>query len=599
MSGKHYRLLVALTVCLMAYTIQVKAQATNMSVYIPLVPWNRILYPEGVYEPFAVGLPGTHRHTFDLMFLNYTSPANYEIECDIMRSDGSHMALSKVTPDSNGVVEVLSYTLLPGDPIDKHTPWEVINCSLKSDAGVVVFNTTSAYGSPLEKRIHVHENTWTRFNTIDDDAYLAGQCFLGLTKRYFNNSLQCDYAGDVAFAVAMSRGMNVEGDCQDNVDGAEQNGDVDCADIYCQGIVYSCKAHTYLGDPFLGSCRNGLCWERKTFAGHTITYYYTRYIRNGGTLKFRFNGGRYSTRKPISYAITGLAGYSGYGSYAAQGAHKPSTEYMTQGSYALEDSGGYIGDIDFVMYLRPEGVRYGWNTLNVYIIHYGQDLLIENIPFYVSDSAPSNWDESDEMSSIINDPCGDDLDNDLSYVADCADSNCNGELSGDDCTGGNAYCEYGIERTCHDCFDNDADVWMDCVDRNCDGRAGNYLDLSDLCEHGCEGCELNYPSHCTDGFDNDADGYVDCADVSLCWGRGGDSVTMPCPSNEGNSPAWCGDGQDNDFDGLSDCMDYDCAGVQYMGGYLCPFNETHTAQGVFMPQWCFDNVDNDLDNPDR
>lgn len=563
--------------------------------------WNRIAYPEGVYEPYASNLPGTHKHTFNITFYNFTSDAGNLLQCRIRMSDGTNLTVNNTVPESNNTVEHLSLTIPSSYDkyVSKLRPWEILNCSIYNGDGVHIYSDTSAYGSPLERRIYVHGNSWTRFDSVDDDAYRASRCFLGIPKRYFNNTHYCDYAGDVAFAVTMSRGMKLEGWCHDGEDGPEQNGDVDCDDIYCRGIPYSCISHDYAGDPFYGVCRNGLCWETKNFGGHDITYHYTRYIRPGGTLKVRIDGGRYSTSRPISYAITGLDGFRLYGSYAATGSHKPVNEEVTQTSYAVEDPTGYYGDIDFVMYLRPENVNPGWNVFSLYMVHYGQDLLIDGIPYYVSENAPSNWDESETMNPIVVKPCGDGLDNDLSYSVDCRDSRCDGEPSGSDCGGGDAVCEYGVESVCHDCFDNDADGRVDCADNNCDGRRGDYFNPGNVCEYGGEGCGSFYPSHCVDGFNNDAEEGVDCMDRTCCWGRGGDSTTQPCPAYEDNDPLWCQDGIDNDFDGHTDCRDYDCGRVQAGGSYMCPYNEAYDVDGVLKPEQCFDSVDNDLDNPSQ
>ncbi|MBD3388100.1 MAG: hypothetical protein GF416_03550 [Candidatus Altiarchaeales archaeon] len=598
MVHKGYRIITLLAAALIICSVSVSSQEVNMSVTIPIVPWNKIIYPDGVYEPYMEGLKGTHRHTFKLKFLNFTAEAGSTLSCLLRRSDGSLQSLYEIVPQSKDRVEELEYTVQVSDPINKAVPWYVVNCTLRDGLGELLYVDKSHYNHPLKKQIYVHGNTWTRFDTIYDDAYLASRCWMGIPKRYFNNSVWCDYAGDVGFAVAMSRGMYVEGDCHDGADGMDQNTDVDCEDIYCQGMIYSCSPKAWAGDPFLGSCSSGVCWETKRFAGHDVTYYYTRYVRAGGTLKVRFKPDRYYTTKPISYALTGLPGFSSEGTYTDHDSHKPENEEVTGTSYALEDPKGYYGDMDFVMYLNPAGVRQGWNTFSIYMVHHGQDLLIEGIPYYVSDNAPSNWDESDIMPPAIDIPCGDGLDNDLSYSYDCLDSNCDGEVGGNDCEGGPAYCEYALEGDCDDCFDNDADYSVDCGDYNCNGEPGNYYDPSDICEFGCEGCGGSYPSHCVDGFDNDKDGVIDCMDRSSCWGRGGESDSQPCPAYESNSPSWCADGLDNDFDGAVDCEDYDCRGVQIGAAYACPYNELYDVEGNFRPDQCFDNKDNDLDSPD-
>ena len=569
------------------------AAATNMSVVIPIVPWNKVLYPEGVYEPYASGLAGTHRFTFNMSFLNFTAPGGATLQCSVRMSDGRLLNISKPTVASSKIIERLSYTIKAGDPVNRMTPWQVESCSLLNPAGQALYQSNSSYGHPLNRRILVHQNQWTRFSSPSDDGSLAIECFNEVPKRYLNNSYQCDFAGDVAFAAAMSRGMNIEGDCGDGADGTDKNGDVDCQDIYCRGWPFTCISHKYVGDPFTGICRNGLCWETKKVAGKDVTYWYTRYVKPGGSLKVRIKVDDYSTSKPISFALTGLVSYSQEGNYVARGLHKPGSEQKTQTSYSLTDPRGYYGSMDFVMYLQPGGVKYGWNTFNLYIVHMDRDLLIENIPYFISDAGPTNWDESEDMVGQIINPCADGFDNDLSYSTDCKDPNCNGKLGGKNCQRRDAYCEYGIEDTCDDCFDNDANIKTDCADRNCDGKPGNATNPSVLCSLGCEGCGTKYPANCLDGFDNDGNGLVDCIDLS-CRGRGGSDPTKPCPGSEGIDPASCSDGIDNDFDGFIDCQDYDCRGKPG-----CITNEAYDAAGRPAPQQCFDGIDNDLDNPEQ
>jgi hypothetical protein len=592
-----------LAMLLYAYLLPSNANAgsgaINATVTIPIVPWNKIVYPEGIYEPAATGLPGTHRFAFNLTFLNFSAAAGTRVQCTIRRSDGSMMYLNKsVAQTGLPKVEYMAYTLQPSDPVNKHTPWVVENCSLISAANQVLYSTNSSYYSPLNRRILVHGNQWTRFGTFDDDAYLARECFDEVPKRYFNNSYKCDFAGDIGYAVSMSRGMALEGSCADGVDGSERNGDVDCADIYCKGIAYTCAQHVYVGDPFGGICRNGLCWETKRIGGKDVTYTYTRYVGFGGSLKVVFQATDYSTSKPISFALTGFPRFQDHGGYPNRGSHIPSSEVVTRTSYAVGDPGGYYGSMEFALYVNPQDVRPGWNSFNIYIAQYGKDLLIEGIPYYVSESAPLNWDEKDSMSPSIVKPCSDGLDNDLNFVSDCRDSSCDGESGGKNCVGADTVCEYGSEDACNDCFDNDADNRTDCQDPDCNGKPGNHTNPALTCEYGCEGCGEYYPAHCQDGFDNDGNGKTDCWDA-YCRGKGGDSTALPCPSRESLKPEWCADGKDNDYNGAIDCKDYSCRNVQLNARSVCPYSEAYKADGTYAPDQCFDGVDNDLDNPDR
>ncbi|MFH2009853.1 MAG: hypothetical protein ABI333_24880 [bacterium] len=149
--------------------------------------------------------------------------------------------------------------------------------------------------------------------------------------------------------------------------------------------------------------------------------------------------------------------------------------------------------------------------------------------------------------------CSNGADDDGDGDADCADSDCNGQVcgpNGQTCTGGQCTCPGGgTEAACGDGLDNDCDGHVDCADSDCIGVPP------------CEQPEQS----CTDGIDNDADGDTDCDD-SDCAG-------LPAETN-------CTDGLDNDCDGAVDCADSDCNGVGF-----CEQPE----------QTCNDGLDNDGD----
>ena len=167
-------------------------------------------FPEGVYEPYATGLAGMHKFTFNITFHNLTAAAGQNLECQIKRSDGSIFPLNETLSSSVTNRDYnLQYTLQPGDPIDKTIPWLVQNCTLyTSEGGSVVYTNSSYYNRPawLANKIFVHGNTWSQFSTTGDDAYRALDCFLQFDKVYFNNTHRCDSSGDVAFSVTMAQG---------------------------------------------------------------------------------------------------------------------------------------------------------------------------------------------------------------------------------------------------------------------------------------------------------------------------------------------------------------------------------------------------------
>jgi len=605
-----------------------------------VVAWLNISFPEGVYEPYNATIPGTHKFDFNITFQNFSASSGSILECEIEMSNGSMLYLNKTLGSSvsNGQ-EYLNHNMSFSDSYNKTSPWWVHNCSLYNSGRGLLYTNATDYGREpwLGKKIFVHGNTWSRFDDIGDDAYRALDCFLQFDKVFFNNTYRCDYSGDVAFAVAMSRGVNIEGWCHD---GQDNDGNVlsDCGDQYCGGITYSCANHTPVDDPFGGTCSNGICWETKTVGGHSTTYYYTRYVQNGGTLKFRFDGGSYSTGQPIAFALTDLDdGFVSYGKYPAPGSHNLTSDQIAQSggqnvTYKAEDASGYTGDIDMVMYVNlTSGWSSGEHNITVSITQYGSNLIIYDVPIIVSSSAPTNWNETEEMSGTISAPCSDPAvsgyvpDNDLDYYPNCADQDCDGFIGGTNCTSGNAYCEYGLELTCYDCFNNDAQDGYDCADADCDLKPGDYQDMTNLCEYQ-EGAGFSNATHesfypwrtaCADLFDNDQDAstpystgytdYIDCCDPTVCWQKGGTSTSDPCPSNESNLAGWCFDGINNDYDdgsnsrscsqtGGSDCRDYDCRG-QTNGTDTCPTNERHNRYGQVNDSQCFDNIDNDLDNP--
>lgn len=576
--------------------------SVNFSVERITGTWDYIEYPEGVYEPYNAGLIGTHLFNFRIKFVDLSASSGDTLECEIKQSDGSifdvNETLSSTIIDSNYSI---NYTLQNSDSIDKSAPWKILNCSLYDSSRSLLVSNDSDYYSHNNKSILVHGNTWTKFDGATHDAYLAGLCFLGWPKHYFNNSLYCDYIGDVAFSVSMASSFFVEGYCHDEIDG-DLNGDTDCSDRYCRGIPYSCIDHDYAGDPFEGTCTNGVCTDSRTIGGHEISYTYNRYVEPDGTLKVRFDGGDYSTTKPILFAITDLVAndYDNmYGNYT-DSYSLPNVSH-TATSIVAQDESGYTGDIDMVLWVNLSSGNYSAGNeynFSLYIVQEGFDLLIAGNPVIIDSSAPSVWDESDIGTSRTN-PCSSSVDEDIDYSNNCVDSDCDGELGGTSCDGGAAYCE-SPEATCYDCFDNDADGNYDCGDSDCDLKAGNYLDLTDLCHYSGEG-KSDYDASiypwtdaCADSFNNDQEDGVDCYDVSYCRDRGGSSTTLPCPAYENNSDAWCFDSLDNDYDSSVDCRDQDCLGVSY-GGQICSTNESIDINGNVNPYRCFDGFDNDFD----
>jgi hypothetical protein len=315
--------------------------------------WDRIIWPEGVYEPPNASRIGTYKSRFNITFVNLTAGSGNLLECMIRTSDGSLKSVNQLLgSDYNGENVTLSYNLQVSDSIDKTVPWHVVNCTLYNGGGNVIYSTSKYYNEFLnqclawEKNIAVHKSRWYRFSSVDEDAYRAGQCFLGYPKYYFNNSWYCDYAGDVAYVVKNSLSLKYENHCHDNID---NDGDflVDGFDHDCRGITYSNQNHSYAGDPFTGSCTNGLCTDTREFQMHSVTYTYTRYVPPGGTLKVRMNGGGYSTSQPVSYSIThlgepGNSGHDAQGNYNYHGRYLPNCSTTDITYQCQAEAGTYL-----------------------------------------------------------------------------------------------------------------------------------------------------------------------------------------------------------------------------------------------------------------
>jgi hypothetical protein len=217
--------------------------------------------PQGVFEPSNAGLAGTHLSTFDIGLSNFFGGVNQLLECEMLLPDGSRRVVNKTLSSARrGVGETLSYTLTNADAttgVQANKIWYLDLCRVASaslGAACVTDATCAPSGicdegvskcrqvlttSSNRKPIYTHGNTWTGLNAAQDQ-YTAVKCNAGFTNSFFKNAAQCDYAGDASFALAMRRGIPVEGKCADGIDN-DGNGQIDCADRYCKGISYQCQ----------------------------------------------------------------------------------------------------------------------------------------------------------------------------------------------------------------------------------------------------------------------------------------------------------------------------------------------------------------------
>lgn len=218
----------------------------------------RVVRPEGIYEPLAAGLPGTHLFAFEIMLADTWASAGQRAECDLALPDGStRTAGTDVTATLRGGVLAVDYSMGPSDTVQQNKIWYITTCRLAdapgatpcaSDAGCqpagvcdesAGFCRQILYSTERKLPVFTHGNEWSGLEA-SEDQYAAVKCHAGFPGSYFKNAAQCDFAGDASFALTMRRGMPLEGYCADGIDN-DGNGQIDCEDRYCQGISYRCQ----------------------------------------------------------------------------------------------------------------------------------------------------------------------------------------------------------------------------------------------------------------------------------------------------------------------------------------------------------------------
>ncbi len=355
-------------------------------------------------------------------------------------------------------------------------------------------------------------------------------------------------------------------------------------------------------------CPGNICTGTVVVGGQTVTYAYTQHLSSNGQFRIRLNGGVYSTTGMVSFIVHDMPAFAstGYLANPTNGAQAMTETDVNPGNTAYErrDSDGCPSCIyDQVMSVQYSGLAAGTYAFSFTVIQNGDSGGRNALPFYVDAGAPANDNEATAWGAVsgMDFPCADTYDNDLDFLADCADPQCSGSV-GKVSTG--ALCQIP-ETTCNDEFDNDADGKPDCLDADCDGRVGQPSGTA-LCQY------LNERgAGCTDNFNNDGDvdptnpslPLTDCADnlsvppgnpANYCWKQSG----YGCPAVE-NCGTAADDDKDKSYDQAWDnapltgvnCQDYDCA-----GNPACPAQENKTAGGVDADSQCFDGLDNDLDH---
>lgn len=227
--------------------------------------WNNITWPEGVYEPYNVSLVSyNHQYLLNFTFRNFTAYAGFNLTCIIDLKNGQYKTINTTLSSDiafGNYSLVYSMSASDANSIRRssvgHIPWEVVNCSLY-EGNRLVYTNTSDYGSLLQKKLYVHNNSWSGF-IADGDATAAALCWLGRPAIWFNNTRQCHFAGDRAYAIALSKGNKIEGYCYDGIDN-DASTKWDCnssnqagkgTDSLCKGLFYSC-----------GSPEDGLTYDQ-------------------------------------------------------------------------------------------------------------------------------------------------------------------------------------------------------------------------------------------------------------------------------------------------------------------------------------------------
>lgn len=211
--------------------------------------------------------PGTHSSDLNIAFDGISAAKNDWLECEVLLPDFSRRVFGETLagPLSNQGY-ALTYKIQANDPVEANKLWYIVGCRLAGPAkvtkcgnsqscraqgdcdtdcgtGAICVEQNAEYrchdviaSSQKTRPVYSHSNLWSGLGA-SEDQYSAIKCNAGFPANYFLNAAQCDFTGDASFALSMRRGIPVEGDCEDGIDN-DGNGDIDCADRYCQGVTY-------------------------------------------------------------------------------------------------------------------------------------------------------------------------------------------------------------------------------------------------------------------------------------------------------------------------------------------------------------------------
>lgn len=424
---------------------------------------------------------------------------------------------------------------------------------------------------------------------------------------------------------------------------------------------------------FPNHCEGNICTGSLVVGGQTMRYAYTQHLSPSGDFRIHLNGGQYSNNEQIAALVHGLPSFSTWDHWerpAAAGTtyyalpveqvNPARTAYARSAPTGCATAGIAKPSciVDMVMsvsYAAP--LAEGEYPFTLTVVQNG-DSGGQSLSFFVDATAPDNRTEAYDYNAIgLTESCADNdgalgsIDNDLDYEANCADTDCTGEIGRVE---PEAICwkpekpdpsKSESDFVCSDSFDNDADGLSDCRDPDCDGEIGRQamtgIDAA-YCQYGNE-FGMGF---CGDNFDNDADSRTDCYDnlsvaagdtIHTCWKQSAydcDAIESSCVDTEDSdidrsynqtwdaAPLTGGEQLYNDEGTLDPagylrCFDYDCSmeldpGVRSQDAEFCSqsermrgasaadlanmaFDPNDPAQRTMSDLLCFNGLDDDLD----
>ncbi|UCD20657.1 MAG: hypothetical protein JSW08_02690 [archaeon] len=603
---------------------EASAQSISASIIVisgeRAVPWDQIMPPEGVFEPYNSSLVGTRVNNFSIRFVNITIGPTEMISCFINLSNGSIMNLSETGLSLTNENYTMNYTMNSSDPITDHPtnhylPWILKNCTFTNSSGSYNQSTNNS-------RIYVHSPVYW-----DSSEVTRAIACRGTPGTYFNNTGKCEFAEDTLFALQMRNGNPVNETCFNNPG-------VACSDSYCNGIFFpTCDPIDYFGGYYAGiDDPNGYATFNVSFGGYTTPIAYTRYTNTSGNFKLRLTETLASKTFTITiYNLTNVSNATVYGNETGSG----TTTFTPNGDGTFNVAHNRLGspftgtlDLTFNVSFDADldENRSLYLILGYGVVGNDGDPAYFNATFNPSYGFKNN-NESENTSAATDagGRCGDEANNDFDYLNgiwqysfDCFDLDCN-NTQGDDSqtnefgSGKTGVCNYQTEINCTDEFDNDYDYtsgtgYTDCHDSDCfqndSACPAVELTCNDTLNNDWDYTLGETDFAASEKVDNNGTKYnstyssdlIDCEDPD-CSGKIGGSVGQLCNWAYENN---CSDNFDNDALQLKDCEISAVSGptanitpayAEYDCDSYCRQNNLSEETGSL----CNDNLDNDWD----